>query len=818
MSEHTSRVRSVHILRGSSSQRYCFRPHCCFCLSALVSSVLPLVSLQQAHFAMSASKKDRVVVSSKEDVDFSITESEMKEKLIHLAKKDSSKQEVELPDELSPSRTYKDLLKVENYLAPILFTALSFFVRMYKIGLNNHVVWDEAHFGKFGSYYLRHSFYHDVHPPLGKMLVGFSGYLAGYNGSWDFPSGQEYPEYIDYVKMRMFNATFGALMVPVAYYTMKQIGYNRKVTWLFTLMVCLETTYTTLARFILLDSMLLFFTCTTVLCMYTFHNLNRDPEKVFTKKWFKWLLLTGISIGCVDSVKMVGLFVTALVGVYTICDLWYLFGKVGKGVTIKRYAAHWATRIFALCIVPLAVFMICFKIHFDLLSGTGTGDATMSSLFQANLNGSTLVSGPRDVMTIDSSFTLKSQSLSGGLLHSHVQTYPEGSKQQQVTTYSHKDANNDWVLELVRDDPRNSFRESHYVVDGMRVRIVHKMTGRNLHSHEVPAPVTKGVWEVSGYGDETVGDDKDNWIVEIVDHYGAEDALKLHPLTSSVRFKNEVLGCYLGVTDNQLPAWGFRQGEVVCWPSPFMRDKRTWWNVEDHVNENLPNPPEDFKLPKTSFYKDFIQLNIAMMATNNALVPDHEKQDDLASNWWQWPSLNVGIRLCGWNDDNYKYFLIGSPATTWTSTLSIFVFIGIVLAYILRWQRQYDDFGIKDTESVLDVLADNQNSLYKLIYGGIYPFMGWFFHFLPFIVMGRVKYVHHYMPALYFAMLVMCYVVDFIDIRVNSTKFTVVWFAFLYALVIGVFIYMSPISFGMWGPNQEWNYLRVLSSWRISDD
>jgi dolichyl-phosphate-mannose-protein mannosyltransferase len=207
-----------------------------------------------------------------------------------------------------------------------------------------------------------------------------------------------------------------------------------------------------------------------------------------------------------------------------------------------------------------------------------------------------------------------------------------------------------------------------------------------------------------------------------------------------------------------------------------------------------------------------------MMATNNALVPDHEKQDDLASNWWQWPSLNVGIRLCGWNDDNYKYFLIGSPATTWTSTLSIFVFIGIVLAYILRWQRQYDDFGIKDTESVLDVLADNQNSLYKLIYGGIYPFMGWFFHFLPFIVMGRVKYVHHYMPALYFAMLVMCYVVDFIDIRVNSTKFTVVWYAFLYALVIGVFIYMSPISFGMWGPNQDWNYLRVLKSWRISDD
>jgi dolichyl-phosphate-mannose-protein mannosyltransferase len=39
-----------------------------------------------------------------------------------------------------------------------------------------------------------------------------------------------------------------------------------------------------------------------------------------------------------------------------------------------------------------------------------------------------------------------------------------------------------------------------------------------------------------------------------------------------------------------------------------------------------------------------------MMTSNNALVPDPDKQDDLASKFWQWPILHVGLRMCGWDD------------------------------------------------------------------------------------------------------------------------------------------------------------------------
>ncbi|ANZ77296.1 BA75_05005T0 [Komagataella pastoris] len=736
------------------------------------------------------------------------------------------KELIEKIDSDSTSRVFQEepvtsiLTRYEPYVAPIIFTLLSFFTRMYKIGINNHVVWDEAHFGKFGSYYLRHEFYHDVHPPLGKMLVGLSGYIAGYNGSWDFPSGQEYPDYIDYVKMRLFNATFSALCVPFAYFTMKEIGFDIKTTWLFTLMVLCETSYCTLGKFILLDSMLLLFTVTTVFTFIRFHNENSKPGNSFSRKWWKWLLLTGISIGLTCSVKMVGLFVTVLVGIYTVVDLWNKFGD--QSISRKKYAGHWLARFIGLIAIPIGVFLLSFRIHFELLSNTGTGDANMSSLFQANLRGSSVGGGPRDVTTLNSKVTIKSQGLGSGLLHSHVQTYPVGSNQQQITTYSHKDANNDWVFQLTREDPRNSFKEPHYIVDGMSVRLVHSNTGRNLHTHQVAAPVSSSEWEVSCYGNETIGDPKDNWIVEIADQYGSEDKLRLHPLTSSFRLKSATLGCYLGTSGASLPQWGFRQGEVVCYKNPFRRDKRTWWNIEEHTNPDLPNPPEDFVLPRTHFLKDFVQLNLAMMATNNALVPDPDKEDNLASSAWEWPTLHVGIRLCGWGDDNTKYFLIGSPATTWTSSVGIVIFLLLLLVYLIKWQRQYVIFPSvqtpvepADTKTVASF--DKSDSFNLFLMGGLYPLLGWGLHFAPFVIMSRVTYVHHYLPALYFAMIVFCYLVSLLDKKLGHPALGLLIYVALYSLVIGTFIWLSPVIFGMDGPNRNYSYLNLLPTWRVSD-
>ena len=86
---------------------------------------------------------------------------------------------------------------------------------------------------------MNHDFYFDVHPPLGKILVGFSGWLAGYDGSFSFESGATYPENLNYAVMRIFNAFFGAMMVPIAYLTATELRMSTKASLLAATMVLL---------------------------------------------------------------------------------------------------------------------------------------------------------------------------------------------------------------------------------------------------------------------------------------------------------------------------------------------------------------------------------------------------------------------------------------------------------------------------------------------------------------------------------------------------------------------------------------------------
>lgn len=82
-----------------------------------------------------------------------------------------------------------------------------------------------------------------------------------------------------------------------------------------------------------------------------------------------------------------------------------------------------------------------------------------------------------------------------------------------------------------------------------------------------------------------------------------------------------------------------------------------------------------------------------MWTSNNALIPDPDKEDILASEPLDWPFLRLGLRMCGWGDTTIKFYLLGTPVIWWGSTISLGVAVLSLVWYLLRMQRQYKDWA-----------------------------------------------------------------------------------------------------------------------------
>ncbi|CAI9567265.1 unnamed protein product [Staurois parvus] len=473
--------------------------------------------------------------------------------------------------------------------------ALSTITRFHRLGEPPHVCWDETHFGKMGSYYINRTFFFDVHPPLGKMLIGLAGHLTGYNGSFSFlKPGQSYGDH-SYLGMRGLSGSLSAAL-------------------LAALLILLDTGCITLSQYILLDPILMFFIMAAVLSMVKFNACSGRP---FSTLWWWWLILTGVSLAGALGVKFVGLFVVIFVGLNTARDLWRLLGDLS--LTLDVFLRHLAARVVCLIALPLALYALIFAVHFTVLNKSGPGDGFFSSAFQSRLDGNNLHNASMpEHLAYGSVITLKNMRTATGYLHSHWHLYPEGvgARQQQVTTYSHKDQNNFWVIKK-RDSDYDPTGPLEFVRHGDIIRFEHKTTGRNLHSHQREAPLTKKHLQVTAYGTNGTGDTNDFWRIEVS---GGRSPVKV--LRSQIRILHLSTGCVLGSSGKTLPKWGWEQGEVTC--SPYSRESlSTMWNVEDHENPRLPNI--SVSILKPSFLEILLESHVVMVRANSGLKPkEHE--------------------------------------------------------------------------------------------------------------------------------------------------------------------------------------------------
>ena len=157
-------------------------------------------------------------------------------------------------------------------------------------------------------------------------------------------------------------------------------------------------------------------------------------------------------------------------------------------------------------------------------------------------------------------------------------------------------------------------------------------------------------------------------------------------------------------------------------------------------------PAGDAKYYQSPFWRDFVHLNVAMWTSNNALIPDPDKDDILASKPTDWPLLHLGLRMCGWGDDQIKFYLLGTPVIWWFSAFSTVFGVFLAFWYVARMQRQYQDWKAGEWD--------------QFLYVGKVALGGWALHYrawdlecfrslahleaVPFLIMGRVTYLHHY--------------------------------------------------------------------------
>lgn len=215
-------------------------------------------------------------------------------------------------------------------------------------------------------------------------------------------------------------------------------------------------------------------------------------------------------------------------------------------------------------------------------------------------------------------------------------------------------------------------------------------------------------------------------------------------------------------------------------------------------------PKGSASLYPSNFLMDFIECNLNMWHTNNALTKDEEiEASPLTSEPLQWPFLSTGIRMTSFDDDLTKFYMLGNPIVWWLGASSVIAILLIIgLSALTRARKQHTQ---PEDTLASSIREDKFNAKCRVV------LLGWFLHFVPFLLMGRVLYLHHYYPALIFAVMCTGVVVDLIPSeRVRNLAISTTL-----CVVFAVFLKFAPICYGMNGPVDNFYTLRWLSTWDL---
>ncbi|KAH8239976.1 hypothetical protein KR032_009886 [Drosophila birchii] len=674
---------------------------------------------------------------------------------------------------------------------------LAFGTRFYKLATPADIVFDELHYGKYISLYMRNIFFFDQHPPLGKQLIAGLVSLAGYDGNYTFSRiGASYSPQMPIFWFRFLPALCGSLLAPAVYKLLQEAKLSRWASAIGGLLVVLDNSLLTQSRFVLMESMLLLSSTLGIACLLRFQRCRLGSVQ--------WLLsgaASAVLLGAAGSVKYIGFLALGL-AFYLLCrHLWQLL--FDARLTNRQLWLHALSRLLIFVGIPLAVYVGVFYAHFLALYKAGPHDSIMTSAFQASLEGglASITRGQPLAVVHGSQITLRHTHGRTCWLHSHAAVYPVrypdkrgSSHQQQVTCYSFKDVNNWWLVKRPSKENLVVGSKPDVIKHGDVIQLVHGITSRALNSHDVAAPMTPQCQEVSCYIDYEIKMAGELlWRVEILNR--ATEGNKWHAIKSEIRLVHESTGAALKFTGRQLPEWGFNQHEVVADRENNQED--TIWNVEEHrytqtedqrERERQLMTAEMIPTEKTrlTFWAKLLELQ-AKMLTQSKTVPSHM----YSSMPHEWPLMDKGIAYWLDSESSAQIYLLGNILIWYSATAGLFFYSALLAFYAVRRRRLCFDISESEWQ--------------RFLIAGDTFFVGYLMHYLPYFFVDRTLFLHNYLPAFVFKLLLLCFVIEHVDylLRIICTGRAVnIVRAYRLAVilwllaVLSIFVKFIPLSYG----------------------
>lgn len=690
-----------------------------------------------------------------------------------------------------------------DYFNLNLLLALGVLIRLYKIPNPKKVVFDEVHFGGFAKLYYEGKFFIDVHPPLAKLVYYWISLMMGWNGKFDFGEiGDPYDENVPYIAMRLFSGACGILTVLLTYGILRATACRSAVAFFGSCLVLIENSFVTQSRLILLDSPLL---CSIALAVFGIKKMQTTPP--FSKSWFKYLLVTGFGLGFSCSIKLVGLFTLGWVGIVATVQLWKLAGD--QEVSDFNWIKQLFFRLFGFVLFPATLYLGIFAVHFISLQYNGPGSGAVSPLFQVSFRDSQEILSMPVQVAYGSTVTIKSNNLES-YLHSHDHPYNSGSGEQQVTLYDFSpDENNEWLIEPVQmKSEEKLFERVRPVKDGDVIRLYHKATGKYLHVNDVRPPISEHDYsnEVSCNGDRNLLKDINyEFKVRIATSkphgFMGLPLIKLRATESVFQLIHQGTKCILLGHNVVLPKWGFCQKEVICVDEPTIPN--SLWYIERNSHPLLDNDSSSKKvnLNSYSFLQKIAEYHRAMIRTNSGFVGDHP----YSSTPEVWPFVLRGINFFSneagsklTDEEGSHIYLLGNVAIYYSSILFLLI---ISMKFVFRTISSLNPFTFYREEQEFANFLDNATEFA----------LGWFINYTPFFFMKRELYIHHYLPALFFAILASAQVVE----HEISKRASFGWLLMCVMLMLSIycFVHFSPIIYGTDWTRADCNHAKWLSSW-----